>query len=104
MRTLDFSGLASPPRVSVLGETASVFYARHWLNQIGIETSTAEDSQVIVEAGRPAGPSPLDPPMNSHGTYVVLHGVQLVYSASENEAPPPPTTNPTVFKNLQGFH
>ena len=49
MRTLDFSGLASPPRVSVLGETASVFYARHWLNQIGIETSTAEDSQVIVE-------------------------------------------------------
>ena len=63
MRTLDFSGLASPPRVSVLGETASVFYAQYWLNQIGIETSTTEDSQVIVEAGRPAGPSPLDPPI-----------------------------------------
>ena len=63
MRTLDFSGLASPPRVSVLGETASVFYAQYWLNQIGIETSPTEDSQVIVEAGRPAGPSPLDPPI-----------------------------------------
>ena len=63
MRTLDFSGLATPPRVSLLGETASVFYAQHWLNQIGIETSTTEDSQVIVEAGHPAGTSPLDPPI-----------------------------------------
>ena len=62
MRTLDFSGSASSSRVSVLGETASVFYARHWLQQIGIETSNTEDCQVVVEAGSPAGPPSLDPP------------------------------------------
>ena len=62
MRTLDFSGSAGSPRVSVLGETASVFYARHWLQQIGIETSNTEDCQVVVEAGSPAGPPSLDPP------------------------------------------
>jgi hypothetical protein len=61
MRTLDFSGLASSSRVSVLGETASVFYARHWLHQIGIETSNTEDCQVVVEAGSPAGPPSLAP-------------------------------------------
>ena len=63
MRTLDFSGSAGSPRVSVLGETASVFYARHWLHQIGIETSNTEDCQVVVEAGNPAGPPSLDPPV-----------------------------------------
>ncbi len=62
MRALDFSGSAGSPRVSVLGETASVFYARHWLQQIGIETSNTEDCQVVVEAGSPAGPPSLDPP------------------------------------------
>ncbi len=63
MRALDFSGSAGSPRVSVLGETASVFYARHWLHQIGIETSNTEDCQVVVEAGNPAGPPSLDPPV-----------------------------------------
>ena len=63
MRALDFSGSAGSPRVSVLGETASVFYARHWLQQIGIETSNTEDCQVVVEAGNPAGPPSLDPPV-----------------------------------------
>ncbi len=63
MRALDFSGSAGSPRVSVLGETASVFYARHWLQQIGIKTSNTEDCQVVVEAGNPAGPPSLDPPV-----------------------------------------
>ncbi len=62
MRTLDFSGLVNPPCVSVVGETASVFYARHWLRSIGIDISETEDSQVVIEAGRPTGQPSLVPP------------------------------------------
>ena len=62
MRTLDFSGLSSSPRVSVLGETASVFYARHWLELIGIEVSDEAESQVIIHSGDLAGRPSLDPP------------------------------------------
>ncbi len=62
MRTLDFSGLPSTPRVSVIGETASVFYARHWLQLIGIDVSDKDESQVIIHSGNPAGAPSLDPP------------------------------------------
>ena len=62
MRTLDFSDFPSRPSVGVHGETASVFYARHWLQLIGIEISDAAECQIIIEAGHPAGTPSLDPP------------------------------------------
>ena len=62
MRALDFSGLPSMPRVSVRGETASVFYARHWLSMIGIEITDSTDCKIVIESGNPVGyPSNISP-------------------------------------------
>ena len=61
MRTLDFSDFPSTPSVSVIGDTASVFYARHWLQLIGIEISDKEENQIIIHSGNSAGQPSLNP-------------------------------------------
>jgi crotonobetainyl-CoA:carnitine CoA-transferase CaiB-like acyl-CoA transferase len=51
MRTLDF---ANAPRVGLFGENASLFYAEHWLNQIGVGAASAEalpDPGVVIVGG-----------------------------------------------------
>jgi hypothetical protein len=51
MRTLQFSG---EPRIGVQGDNASLFYARHWLEQIGLETAPAaelEQPNIVLIAG-----------------------------------------------------
>ena len=51
MRSLQFSG---QPRIGVEGENASLFYARHWLHGIGLETTAAGSAgtrEVTLVAG-----------------------------------------------------
>ncbi len=53
MRTLEFAG---GPRVGLRGSNASVFYARHWLDEIGIGAApedTLKDPAVVIAAGTP---------------------------------------------------
>jgi crotonobetainyl-CoA:carnitine CoA-transferase CaiB-like acyl-CoA transferase len=53
MRTLEFAG---GPRVGLRGSNASVFYAKHWLNEIGIGAApeeTLESPVVVIAAGQP---------------------------------------------------
>ncbi|MDE0842042.1 MAG: CoA transferase [Porticoccaceae bacterium] len=51
MRTLQFSGR---PRIGVQGDNASLFYARHWLDQIGLKTAPVEELEqpnILLIAG-----------------------------------------------------
>jgi crotonobetainyl-CoA:carnitine CoA-transferase CaiB-like acyl-CoA transferase len=53
MRTLEFAG---GPRVGLRGSNASVFYAQHWLDEIGIGAApedTLEGPAVVIAAGQP---------------------------------------------------
>lgn len=53
MRTLRFSG---GPRIGVQGSNASVFYASHWLDKIGLSAAPLaeiEEPKVILTAGDP---------------------------------------------------
>ena len=62
MRSLNFSGVSPSPHVAIHGESASVFYARHWLQLIGIETSDSDECPIVIEAGNPASDPAFDPP------------------------------------------
>ncbi|MDG1845366.1 MAG: CoA transferase [Acidimicrobiales bacterium] len=62
MRSLDFSNLSPNPLVSIRGTNASVFYAQHWLQLIGIETSDSDECLVNIEAGDPSSDPSLRPP------------------------------------------
>jgi hypothetical protein len=62
MRSLDFSNLSPNPLVSIRGTNASVFYAQHWLQLIGIETSDSDECSIIIEAGNPSSDPSLRPP------------------------------------------
>jgi crotonobetainyl-CoA:carnitine CoA-transferase CaiB-like acyl-CoA transferase len=75
MRSLDFSGMLTSPQVSVVGETTSVFYARHWLQLIGIETSETNESPITITSGNSAGDVSHDPP-TSGVTSIVLWDFQ----------------------------
>lgn len=63
MRTLHFAG---GPRVAVSGSNASVFYAKHWLDQVGLATApiaNLDQPSVVIIAGEPDennGPSGLN--------------------------------------------
>lgn len=53
MRTLDFS---DGPRVGLRGSNASVFYAKHWLDEIGIGAAPEGDLEaptIVIAAGQP---------------------------------------------------
>ena len=53
MRTLQFLG---GPRIGIRGANASVFYAKHWLQQIGLATAPVEELEhpiAVITAGDP---------------------------------------------------
>jgi len=53
MRTLEFAG---GPKIGLRGSNASVFYAKHWLDEIGIgavPVDTIKNPPIIIAAGQP---------------------------------------------------